>query len=93
MISRKHCVLFDKGEELYLNDEGSLNGTQFNGIPVKEPVRLQLGNVFNVGRDLEFRVSAPIDKETGTDRHDIAGQTTIVITETALQSHQSTVMS
>ena len=92
-LSRKHCVLFDKDEKLYLNDENSLNGTLFKGMPVKEPVRLQLGDEFMVGSDLKFRISASVDKETGTDRHDFAGQTTITATEDELKSHQSTVMS
>ena len=91
-LSRKHCILFDKDEKLYLNDEDSLNGTQFKGMPVEEPVQLQLGDEFTVGRDLKFRISAPLDGEIGTDRHDFAGQTTIVYTEEELQSHQSTVM-
>ena len=92
-LSRKHCTLFEKEEKLYLCDEGSLNGTLFQGMPVKEPVQLQFGDEFTVGRDLKFRVSAPIDKETGTDRHDFAGQTTITVVEDGLKSNQSTVVS
>ena len=92
MISRKHCTLFDKGEELYLRDEGSLNGVQFKGEPINESIRLQFGDEFTVGRDLKFRVSAPVEKELGTDRHDFSRQTTVVYTKDDMDSRQSTVM-
>ena len=93
MLSRKHCTLFEKEEELYLRDDGSLNGVQFKGEPVIEPVRLQFGDEFTVGRNLKFRVSAPIEKEPGTDRHEFAGRTTVVYTKDEMDSRQSTVMS
>jgi pSer/pThr/pTyr-binding forkhead associated (FHA) protein len=95
MLSRRHCVLFDKGEELYLCDEGSLNGTHFKGALAEEPVRLQFGDEFTVGYDLKFRVSAPETVEPGTDRYEVAGQTTVVFALNAKgewASHQSTML-
>jgi len=92
MLSRNHCILSDKGEELYLSDAGSLNGTKFKGIPVTEPVRLQFGDEFMVGDDLKFQVLAPIESGLGTDKLEIAGQTTVVYTLDELMSHQSTLL-
>jgi len=93
MLSRKHCILFDKGEELYLCDDGSLNGIHFKGLPVKEPVRLQFGDEFTVGHDLTFRVSEPVEQELGTDRIEHSHQTTVVFLQGGMDSHQSTVLS
>lgn len=93
MLSRKHCTLFDKEGQLYLCDDGSLNGIRFKGIPVKEPVRLQFGDEFTVGNDLKFLVSAPTESEPGTDRLELSGQTTVVYTKDELDSRKSTVMS
>ena len=92
MLSRQHCILFDKGEELFLCDNGSLNGIHFKGIPVTDPVRLQFGDEFMVGHDLTFCVSAPIDHEHGTKRGMCAEQTTAVFTKDDFPSHQSTLM-
>jgi pSer/pThr/pTyr-binding forkhead associated (FHA) protein len=93
MLSRRHCILFDKEEELYLCDDGSLNGIHFRGLPVKEPVRLQFGDEFMVGHDLRFRVSAPVEPELGTDRIKHSNQTTIIFTQDEFTSHQSTLLS
>jgi pSer/pThr/pTyr-binding forkhead associated (FHA) protein len=82
MLSRNHCILFDKGEELFLSDDGSLNGTHFKGLPVKDAVRLQFGDEFGVGHDLKFKVSAPV--ESATDRLDYDEQTTTINTKDEL---------
>ena len=92
MLSRKHCSLFDKEGKLYLCDEGSLNGVQFKGMPVKEPVRLQVEDEFSVGLDLKFRVSAPAEEDPVTDKVEFAGQTTVVYFRDDMDSRQSTLM-
>ena len=93
MLSRNHYVLFDQDEKLYLRDEGSLNGTRFKGVPVKEPVRLQFGDEFTVGDNLIFRVSAPTEKKHHTDTLDSAEQTTDVHhVKGAFASQQSTLL-
>jgi len=91
MLSRRHCVLFDQGEELYLVDAGSLNGTKFQGILVTQPVRLQFGDEFMVGDDLIFLVQPPIDPGQGTNKLETAGQTTIIYSQDELISYQSTI--
>jgi len=93
MLSRNHCILFDKDGELYLCDDSSLNGTHFKGVHVNTPARLQFGDEFTVGHDLKFRVSAPIEREQRTDRIELAEQTTAIFAKNELTSHQSTVLS
>jgi pSer/pThr/pTyr-binding forkhead associated (FHA) protein len=93
MLSRRHCILIDREGELFLCDDGSLNGIRFKGELIQEPVRLQFGDEFSVGHDLQFFVSAPVEKEQGTDKVGLAGQTTIVFTHDELASHHSTLLS
>ena len=93
MLSRNHCVLSDKGEELYLSDVGSLNGTLFEGALVEKPVRLQYGDEFLVGDDLKFLVQPPTESEQGTGKLEVAGQTTVIFAHDVLSSHHSTVFS
>ena len=92
-LSRHHCILFDKEGEIYLCDDGSLNGTRFRGSLATQPVRLQFGDEFTVGKDLTFRISAPIDQAPTTERLEFTGQTTIIFTQEELESHQSTLLS
>ena len=93
MLSRNHCVLFDRDEELYLCDEGSLNGTYVNGVFAAEPIQLQLGDEFTVGDNLKFRVFAPlIEKGEGTDTMALTEQTTAVFAKNAFTSQQSTIL-
>lgn len=91
MLSRKHCILFDKNGELLLRDEGSLNGVRVKGSRIKESVRLQLGDEFTVGSDLLFRISVPVVNEqfVGSEH---AEQTTAVFVKDEFTSRQSTVL-
>ena len=91
-LSRNHCILFDKDGELYLRDNGSLNGTCFNGISASEPVRLQFGDQFTVGRSLLFQVSPVIEKPPKEDTMG-AELPTDVFAVDEFPSRQSTVMS
>ena len=95
MLSRNHCRIFDKDGELYLSDEGSLNGTRFKGKLVKETVRLQFGDEFTVGGDLKFCVSAPLEdeQEQVTENGGLAELTTTVFPREELAGDQSTVLS
>lgn len=48
-ISKAHCVIVRRGDQLYLKDEGSRNGTYLNGQRVEEPVLLQKDDIIGVG--------------------------------------------
>ncbi|GHT11964.1 hypothetical protein FACS1894170_06210 [Planctomycetales bacterium] len=58
LLSRNHCTLYEQDGELYLKDNNSLNGTTVLGADITAPVRLMFGDVFSVGSDLTFLVSA-----------------------------------
>lgn len=54
-ISRKHCVIFQSGNSLYLQDMNSSNHTYLNGRRITEASALRNGDVIRVG-DTEMRV-------------------------------------
>jgi len=92
MLSRKHCTLFDEEGELYICDNGSLNGTCHNGVSAKKPLRLRFGDGFTVGDCLRFLVTAPAEEEQGTATMELAEKSTIVIERGEFPSHLSTVL-
>ncbi len=49
MISRLHATAWMDGEKVFLQDEGSSNGTMVNGMPVRQPIALQVGDRVQVG--------------------------------------------
>ena len=57
-ISRKHCKIRRWGNEFFLSDEGSSNGTSVNGKNVTgEPVSLASDDVITLGRtQLKFQI-------------------------------------
>jgi pSer/pThr/pTyr-binding forkhead associated (FHA) protein len=52
LVSRRHAVIQKIGEEYFLEDLGSTNGTQVNGerVPAKRYMRLSLNDVVLIGR-------------------------------------------
>jgi pSer/pThr/pTyr-binding forkhead associated (FHA) protein len=56
MISKKHCAVVIKGEQVFLHDFGSTNGTFLNDQPVKGDVELKNDDVLKVG-PLTFKVA------------------------------------
>jgi serine phosphatase RsbU (regulator of sigma subunit) len=51
-ISRAHCRLTMRGDELWVADLASTNGTFLNGRPVTEPVAVPIGALLQVGGHL-----------------------------------------
>ena len=47
--SRLHAEVRQEGDSFWLHDLGSANGTRYNGVPVKEPLRLQSGGEIQIG--------------------------------------------
>jgi pSer/pThr/pTyr-binding forkhead associated (FHA) protein len=60
-ISKRHCAVLVRGQQVFVRDFGSTNGTFVNGELVQGEVELQNGNKLKVG-PLEFVVGL----ETGT---------------------------
>lgn len=48
-ISKSHCVIVRRGDQLYLKDEGSRNGTYLNGQRIEAPELLQKDDIIGVG--------------------------------------------
>ena len=49
-VSRKHAVLVQRDDGLFIEDEGSLNGTFLNRRRIEEPSRLENGDELQVGK-------------------------------------------
>ena len=54
-LSSKHCRFIYQGEDILLEDLGSLNGTLVNGVPVKEPYPLKKDDKIYIG-SMEWRI-------------------------------------
>lgn len=48
-ISKAHCVIVRRGDQLFLKDEGSRNGTFLNGERIEQPVPLQKDDIIGIG--------------------------------------------
>ena len=48
-VSKSHCVILRRGDQLYLKDEGSRNGTYLNGQMIEGPELLQKDDVIGIG--------------------------------------------
>jgi pSer/pThr/pTyr-binding forkhead associated (FHA) protein len=55
MISKRHCAILVKNNEVFLHDFDSTNGTFLNDQPIKGEVPLKNGDVLKVGA-LSFKV-------------------------------------
>ncbi len=64
-VSRHHASFMKEGENLFVTDEGSKNGTIVNGLKV-ESARLEDGDVIRIGDNLVIVVSVTSDIETGS---------------------------
>ena len=49
LVSRNHAQLFRMGENYYLQDVGSRNGTVLNGVPISRPMELVPGDIIMAG--------------------------------------------
>lgn len=56
-ISRKHAMIFESGQDLYVEDLGSTNGTYIDNVRLNsgEPVRLQENSILRMGTD-QYRI-------------------------------------
>ena len=48
-ISAKHCKIFFENEELFIEDQGSTNGTFIDGIQVEKRSPLEQGQKVQIG--------------------------------------------
>jgi pSer/pThr/pTyr-binding forkhead associated (FHA) protein len=74
LISRKHCSIKVRDNDVVITDLGSRNGTFINGEPIKGEYLAKVGDVLRVGR-LQFEVLIDVT-QPGTKRpkvQDVAG--------------------
>jgi adenylate cyclase len=65
-VSRLHAKILKKGNEYYLGDQGSFNGTRVNGELIQE-ARLQVGDEIQIGKTrLVFTLSKEPIKASGS---------------------------
>lgn len=48
-VSREHCVIFEEGNEYYIRDLESTNGTFLNTVRIVNPAKLKDGDVIEIG--------------------------------------------
>ncbi len=48
--SRKHCKVFAKGSQFWVEDLGSANGTKLNGVRITEAERIRHGDRIGIGK-------------------------------------------
>lgn len=48
-VSRYHAIIEKRGDEFYLSDLGSRNGTSVNNLPIASDYRLQSGDSISIG--------------------------------------------
>jgi pSer/pThr/pTyr-binding forkhead associated (FHA) protein len=63
-VSRHHCLIRVRGDEVTLTDLGSANGTFLNGQRVRSQATLKAGDELRVG---EFRFLLELDEQAGID--------------------------
>ncbi|MCK5797262.1 MAG: FHA domain-containing protein [Deltaproteobacteria bacterium] len=49
VVSRVHCRICLRDDDLVLEDLGSATGTQRNGVPIKAPEPLDVGDIIDIG--------------------------------------------
>ena len=55
MVSGKHCTLYEESGKVFIEDNGSTNGTIVNGIKIGGRTELQSGDLILLGSD-EYRI-------------------------------------
>jgi pSer/pThr/pTyr-binding forkhead associated (FHA) protein len=56
-VSRDHARIFCEGEQLFIEDLGSTNGTFINGKRVSKPAQLRSGDLVSLGENNVFEFS------------------------------------
>lgn len=56
-VSRQHCRLIKKQNRIYIQNLSETKQTRLNGTPVREPMRVEVGDYIQIG-DVELRVIA-----------------------------------
>src|SRR3954470_1329978 len=69
-VSRKHCRIFSEGEEYFVEDMGSSNGTKVNGSIVKKK-QLNDGDAISLGPVVFNYTQVVLEVEPSTQDSDV----------------------
>jgi len=61
-VSRHHAKIYNEGDGLYLEDAGSANGTSAHGTRITSRVKLNFGDMVNIG-SVPFRIDPEVTAE------------------------------
>ena len=70
-VSRAHCMVIVRDDQLLVSDTGSTNGTFVDGVQVTEPMVIPVGGVLQVGKRMlkhEWRTRGEINHSNEIDR-------------------------
>lgn len=90
-VSRRHARLFRRGNQVYLEDLGSANGTFLNGERIHRPSEVKPGDEIQLGSSIRLQfVGPPSDQKTQPLQEDSAATKIVEIDETRLESPRPT---
>ncbi|MEJ2150130.1 MAG: FHA domain-containing protein, partial [Chloroflexota bacterium] len=72
-VSRRHARIMRDGDDYFIEDLGSSNGTFLNGQPVTGPVSLQSGDEIRLGHTVVMRFDLPTQSDIPTREAQSAG--------------------
>ena len=52
MVSGKHCMIYRKGEQIFIQDLDSTNHTYLNGCLLESPMPICTGDLINIGKSM-----------------------------------------
>ena len=82
-VSRHHATLWVRGQQLYIRDEQSTNGTQVNGVTISAPTALSVGDHVQMGQ-ASFQVAVRVGTSHLADPVDDATHATMAFPWSAL---------
>ena len=80
-VSRRHAVIEDREECLFISDLGSSNGTYVNRNRITEPTPLHHGDVIHLG-NVEMRLM-----QSGAEKEKFSADSTMMITPEQMSNH------
>lgn len=84
-VSRLHACIFAEGEEVWIKDLGSSNGTWINGIEVREKTRMMPGDEVRIGYTL-FSLEPPPEALEAEEASDPFGSEKTVFTQQEVET-------
>lgn len=81
-VSRKHCELFEKDDDLFIRDLGSRNGTYVNKEKISKPAALETGDLLTIG-PVTFQMFCPETQDSVDSYIDLDNEGDATVAESA----------